>query len=223
VNTVPAHAQLNFGAIKGEARERILRVALVEFAQRGFDGVSTTEIAKAANVTQPLIHYHFKNKEALWRATADELFVSFYKHMNNLLTFSPAETPAVQMGRMIKRYVQFAATYPEWTRFVVREGSKQTDRLVWLTDTWLRPLLSKISVIHATGTAAGWLRPIPLHQMLSIIMSTGSLYAISPLVKMLYGVDAAQEEEMSQYIELTTKMLCDALLIQPVVADEAVG
>ncbi|HET8706711.1 MAG TPA: TetR/AcrR family transcriptional regulator [Pseudomonadales bacterium] len=216
MNTVPAHAQMNFGALKGEARERILRVALVEFAQRGFDGVSTTEIAKAANVTQPLIHYHFKNKEALWRATADELFVSFYRHMNDMLTFNPNETPQVQMARMVKRYVQFAAMHPEWTRFVVREGSKQTERLGWLVDTWIRPLLAKLADIHRTGTSQGWLRPIPLHQMLSLIMSTGSLYAISPMIKMLYGVDSTGEEELSQYIDLTTRMLCNTLLVTPV-------
>lgn len=213
MNTVPARAQMNFGALKGEARERILRVALVEFAQRGFDGVSTTEIAKAANVTQPLIHYHFKNKEALWRATADELFVSFYRHMNDLLTLSPTDAPSVQMGRMIRRYVQFASVHPEWTRFVVREGSKQTERLGWLIETWIRPLLDKLSQIHSIGTSQGWLRPIPLHQMLSIIMATGSLYAISPMIKMLYGVDSTEKEELEPYIELTTRMLCDALLI----------
>ena len=48
-----------------DARERILSAAESLFAVRGFEGVSTTQIAKVAGITQPLIHYHFKNKEAL--------------------------------------------------------------------------------------------------------------------------------------------------------------
>ncbi|RLT93289.1 MAG: TetR/AcrR family transcriptional regulator, partial [Ketobacter sp.] len=52
-----------------DARERILAAAESLFAVRGFEGVSTTQIAKVAGITQPLIHYHFKNKEALWKAT----------------------------------------------------------------------------------------------------------------------------------------------------------
>ena len=57
-----------------DARERILSAAESLFAIRGFEGVSTTQIAKVAGITQPLIHYHFKNKEALWKATVARLF-----------------------------------------------------------------------------------------------------------------------------------------------------
>src|SRR5919206_179985 len=59
-----------------DARKRILTAALEVFGERGFSGASTREIAARAGVTQPLVHYHFATKDALWRAAVDELFAA---------------------------------------------------------------------------------------------------------------------------------------------------
>src|SRR4051794_24909594 len=56
------------------ARDRILSAALEEFANRGYDGTTTAEIARHAGVTQPLVHYHFETKDALWRAAVGGAF-----------------------------------------------------------------------------------------------------------------------------------------------------
>src|SRR5260370_35338045 len=55
-------------------RERILSIALQVFAERGFEGATTVEIARRAQVSQPLVHYHFDSKEELWRAAVDHGF-----------------------------------------------------------------------------------------------------------------------------------------------------
>lgn len=49
-------------------RDKILNVAEVLFADRGFHGVSVREIADAAGVRQSLVHYHFANKDNLYVA-----------------------------------------------------------------------------------------------------------------------------------------------------------
>ena len=49
-------------------RERILDVAQRLFADGGFDGVSMRDIANEAGVGLPLIVYHFKTKQKLYRA-----------------------------------------------------------------------------------------------------------------------------------------------------------
>ncbi|MCR0984855.1 TetR/AcrR family transcriptional regulator [Roseomonas populi] len=38
------------------------------FGEHGFDGASMREIAQCAGVAQALLHYHFRNKEALYEA-----------------------------------------------------------------------------------------------------------------------------------------------------------
>jgi AcrR family transcriptional regulator len=51
------------------ARERLLTAALALFAQRGFEGASTHEIARLARAPQGLVRHHFGGKEGLWRET----------------------------------------------------------------------------------------------------------------------------------------------------------
>lgn len=51
-----------------ERREQLLDVAETLFAQQGYAGATTAQIAKAAGVTEPIIYRHFKSKRDLFVA-----------------------------------------------------------------------------------------------------------------------------------------------------------
>lgn len=51
-----------------ERREQLLDVAEKLFAQQGYAGATTAQIAKAAGVTEPIIYRHFKSKRDLFVA-----------------------------------------------------------------------------------------------------------------------------------------------------------
>jgi len=51
-----------------ERRDRILDAALQVFAERGFHGATTRELAKAAGVSEALMFRHFPTKEELYSA-----------------------------------------------------------------------------------------------------------------------------------------------------------
>src|ERR1700754_5242954 len=51
-----------------ETRARIIRTALALSGERGFDGVSTRDIAAEAGVPAPSLQYYFENKEGLYAA-----------------------------------------------------------------------------------------------------------------------------------------------------------
>ncbi|HEV7720792.1 MAG TPA: helix-turn-helix domain-containing protein, partial [Iamia sp.] len=55
-------------------RDRILAAALDLFSERSFKDATTREIAERAGVTQPLLNYHYRSKDELWRAAIDGLF-----------------------------------------------------------------------------------------------------------------------------------------------------
>ncbi len=50
-----------------ETRARILEAALDAFAERGYDGVSTREIARYAEVTSATVYHHFPSKFSLYQ------------------------------------------------------------------------------------------------------------------------------------------------------------
>src|SRR5882672_6592098 len=57
-----------------ETRLAILNAALAEFAEKGFDAASIRAIANRTGLQHPLITYHFRNKDILWRSAAEYAF-----------------------------------------------------------------------------------------------------------------------------------------------------
>lgn len=55
------------GAPRQSTKDRILQAAQEVFAERGFDGASTREIAARAEVNISSLHYHWDSKETLYR------------------------------------------------------------------------------------------------------------------------------------------------------------
>ena len=51
-----------------DVRTRLLAAARELFARRGFDAVSTRELARAAGATPAMVHYYFGDKHGLFRA-----------------------------------------------------------------------------------------------------------------------------------------------------------
>lgn len=55
-------------------RDRLLRVAIEQFARRGYAATTVREIVTAAGVTKPVLYYHFGSKEGLYLAIMSEAF-----------------------------------------------------------------------------------------------------------------------------------------------------
>ncbi len=78
-------------------RQQILEVAMRLFARRGFDGVTTRQIAKRAGVTEALIFRHFPRKQDLYWAVieykcsarhTDAIYQKLETNGNDLATLS---------------------------------------------------------------------------------------------------------------------------------------
>jgi AcrR family transcriptional regulator len=57
-----------------ERRDEVLDAAMIEFADRGFDGASTENIARRAGISQPYLFRLFGTKKELFKATVSRCF-----------------------------------------------------------------------------------------------------------------------------------------------------
>jgi AcrR family transcriptional regulator len=57
-----------------DTREQLLKTASRLFAEKGFEAVTTRELAKQANVNIAMIAYYFGSKEGLFKAMIEERF-----------------------------------------------------------------------------------------------------------------------------------------------------
>ncbi|MEU9383753.1 TetR/AcrR family transcriptional regulator, partial [Streptomyces sp. NPDC048279] len=61
---------------KSDERRRVLTAAAIDcFAQKGFYGTTTHELAASAGVSQPYLYRLYPNKEALFAAAVDHVSV----------------------------------------------------------------------------------------------------------------------------------------------------
>jgi AcrR family transcriptional regulator len=65
-------------------KDCIKHVAIQLIAQQGFDATTTLEIAMAANVTEPVVYYHFKNKDGLFTAIIVDIFKEYFNRLESI-------------------------------------------------------------------------------------------------------------------------------------------
>jgi AcrR family transcriptional regulator len=124
----------------------ILDAAMSEFAEQGYEGSTTASIARRVGVTQPLVHYHFGSKEALWRATVDLLFEKLHLHLNSMGDGVDNANSAPGLVELTFGFMDFAVANPEFARVLNHEGVVEGPRLRWLSDHYLRPLFERWGV-----------------------------------------------------------------------------
>lgn len=75
---VPGKTKVNGQAVtRGEGRRLLLESARALFAERGYAGTSTREIARAASVSEPMIFRHFGSKAKLFEEAVLAPFNTF--------------------------------------------------------------------------------------------------------------------------------------------------
>lgn len=204
---------LTFTPEKGpDARDRILSAALSLFAMRGFEGVSTTQIAKVAGITQPLIHYHFKNKEALWKATVTRLFGKLDQEFTQVIAALPKQDKKRYVLEALRNYVSFCSKHPEFGQFIMREGAQQTERLEWMVSELVKPVLQPFYDVYLEGASEGWLKPIPFPQLIMMVTAAASnFFSLSPLVKTLYNIEPLSDEEALAHSDAVVEMVISSI------------
>ena len=142
-------------------RERLLASATRLFGARGFDGVSTRELADAAGVNAALITYHFGTKEGLYLAVAEAIGERGRALFEPLLAAGPvaARSPRVaaeQLREMLRGLSRgmLALTRDEgevWA-FIVREQTHPSPAFDALFGRYIRPVHERLAALVGAVT-----------------------------------------------------------------------
>jgi len=184
-------------------QHKLLDAAIEAFSENGFKGTSTRDIAERAGVHHPLITYHFKNKDQLWRAAADKVFMDFRGSLAQSLENNNDDCPKKRMASMIRAYILYARSQPAIHKVMVQEASTPSARLDWLIDTHLKPFFDAsfvmIEDLQKLGVAPAG-NPKLLFNM--IRLSSGGLLALSNELKESSGIDIESGETLDELAEM---------------------
>jgi AcrR family transcriptional regulator len=105
---------------KQETCARLLDAALESFMARGYDAVSTAEIAAAADVGAGTFYLHFEDKRTIFKAigrrAVEEILSRWRRRLN------PALSAAEMVTAMIRGAAEFWAESPRRTRLLLEDG-----------------------------------------------------------------------------------------------------
>jgi len=197
-------------------QQKLLDAAIEAFSENGFKGTSTRDIAERAGVHHPLITYHFKNKDRLWRAAADRVFRDFGRSLAASLEDHKNESPKQRMASMIKAYVYYARSQPALHKVMVQESSYPNPRLDWLIETHLKPLFDATAIMIAELQKAGVAvqgNPMLLFNM--IRLSSGGLLALANEIKTSSGIDVESDETLDEISDMIVNVFLPGEFRQP--------
>jgi TetR/AcrR family transcriptional regulator len=174
--------------------DRILAVAALEFAERGFAGARVDRIARRAKVNKAMLYYHFKSKGRLYRTLLRRMFTLAAERLQAIRASDA--TPPEKVQRAISGMAAFIdqhAFFPAIMLREVAEGGAHLDR-----DT-LRALAAVPTAFGAMvheGVAAGAFRPIdPVFAYFTML---------APIVFYLAGAPIRKEITHLKVIDLHT-------------------
>src|SRR5438105_13995741 len=101
-------------------RDRIVAAATDLFAERSFDGATTREIAARAGVTQPLLNYHYRSKDELWRAAVDSLFDLLERSMSARVAEIGDADELTGAKLLVREFITFSARHPQLHRLITQ-------------------------------------------------------------------------------------------------------
>ncbi len=155
----------------GDSREGILAGALKAFAENGFDGASTRDIAARAGVNHGLIPYYFGDKLGLWKAAVDRAFAQLGAGLDAVQNDPAAADDRERTARLIRNFVRFVARHPEFVLMMHDEGKRRGPRMRWLVDRHVKPLYATLSALIERTPGRRLLpdgvAPIHLHYILA--------------------------------------------------------
>jgi AcrR family transcriptional regulator len=186
-------------------RERILEAAVEAFAEKGFLGASTREIARRAGTNQGLITYHFRSKDELWRAAADDIFERLGGQLAEHLDMVEPADPRERAREAIRQYVRFAAAHPEFFRIMVDEGRVADERMKWLVDTHLRPRFEAIS--RGLLEVAGIDEALVPHAFYALAGAASLIFAVAPECRRLTGLDPRTAKAVEAHADYVARLL----------------
>jgi TetR/AcrR family transcriptional regulator, fatty acid metabolism regulator protein len=152
-------------------RQTILDAAVRLFAQKGFHGVSTAELAESAGVAEGTIFRYFSSKDKLLISALDRAMERLLEALRR--DDDPQSPVTERLLRFIGNHLHLIREHPELARFIIVE-LRQTPEFLRRYPRY-RPLdayLDFLREILREGMEQGSLRRVDLESLVSMIFGT---------------------------------------------------
>ncbi len=178
-------------------REQILLAAEQVFADRGFKGTTTREVAEQAGIASSLIFYYFKNKVALYEA----VFQNFFEQLEDLMQ----QNLSLDLDRLGKlrqflfTFTDFASGHRNMMRILLREIIDNGRIVEKIAQDYFKPLYEIAVDFLKEGQREALFREVdPLHFIHSFIGMNLFYFVGGPIFEAVGAEDPYGAEEVER-------------------------
>jgi TetR/AcrR family transcriptional regulator len=178
-----------------DIRGRILTAAEAVFAERGYAGATTREIAEHAGIGKRMLFYYFPNKDAVYRAVLERIIaglVAIYEHTRS-------EPGPVGLADGIEAITHFTAQNLPAMKVWLREIIDAGPHLAELTERYIRPLYERAGQGVARNMESGAFRPgDPNHVLVHVGGITLFYFLITPMLRLISTRDPLDPDVLAE-------------------------
>jgi TetR/AcrR family transcriptional regulator len=194
-------------------RRHLLDAAAQEFAELGYAGATTAGIARRAQVTQPLVHHHFKSKEGLWMAVVAELFTELQRELETASAAQRAVPRADRLRELLRALVQFSGTRPLLSRLIRTEGRRDSEAFELIYERWLGPLVQFFRDEIDAATKDGTVRAFEPGLLYFLIVGASvEGFAQPETARRAFGLDLSTPDSIDRYAAAVIEVLMRGIL-----------
>lgn len=183
-------------AIREENERIILEAAEDVFANYGYEGATTSRIARQAGIPKANLHYYFATKEILYRRVIDKIFNIWLDAANS---FDDCDDPVEAISRYIDKKMDISRLNPKgskvWANEIIQRAPVIQDYLETTLRTWSD---SRASVIQR-WIDQGKISDVDPKHLLYMIWATTQHYAdFGHQIKTLNDGEGLSDEQFAK-------------------------
>ncbi len=175
-----------------ETKTRILKVTFELLLEKGFDGVSISQITKKAKITKGALYYFFENKEDLFDCVIEEYLYSYLNQsLIDLKNFSGTTKEKMKMSfhAVAKNAVNENIEKSDHNdislidfSFLVNQGAKKYEKIRNQYNNFTSAVVNTLEGLLEQGKSEGIIRPEINSRMIAennVIWGKGLIFAWS--------------------------------------------
>ncbi len=190
-------------------KSRILDTAAALFGEHGKAAVSTTRIAKEADVNKAMIFYYFGSKDELYFAAVRKLTEELFSLISERLSNVEPGLPVIET--FVRSHVGYLIEHPALVKLLVREllaGGIETQGAISGVVHNLDQIRSRFVASLEIAMERGEIRRVdPIHTILNIISMDVFVFVGKPLINAMFN-----ETDMNRIVNERADHILDLLM-----------
>lgn len=198
------------------SKEQICDVALIAFGKYGYDGANIAKIAADAGVSQPNVHYHFKNKRALWEASMQHLGKTLRRDVAAQRDLYGLLSPLEKLKASCLLLIEDASKRPVLGQVILAEGQSGGERLNWLLENVLSDMYSEMLETIETCIRDDLIKSHQPHQLLMFLIGAAvTQFNVSPLVEAVFDSNPRTPQSVAAFKAMYLDLVFNGIINTP--------